>query len=119
MTDRHVPVERQLYQIDRFIQEKKRLVTRKRVYTELERNGFQRNEMAHLVSHPTVKRPDHYAVVLKTTFYNRNKNHNLSKLKQISAHELAHIVVPHRHNERFQQTARKLGAGKYSNTRRG
>ena len=112
-------VERPLYEIDRFIQQKKRLVTRKPVYTETGRTGFQPNEMAHLVSYPNAKRPNHYAVVLKTTFYNRNKNHNLQKLKQVSAHELAHIAVPHRHNEQFQQTARRLGAGRYSNTRQG
>jgi hypothetical protein len=112
-------VERQLYQIDRFIQQKKRLVTRKPVYTETARTGFHRNEMAHLVSHPNIQHAKEYAVVLKTTFYNRNKNHNLQKLKQVSAHELAHIVVPHRHNEQFQRTAKRLGAGRYSNTRQG
>jgi len=113
-------VERPLYEIDQTIQRKKRLVTRKPVFTEVSRTGFRDpNEMAHLVSHPNAKHPDHYSVVLKTTFYNRNKNKNLSKLKQVAAHELAHIVVPHQHNQKFKQTARKLGAGKYTDTGRG
>jgi hypothetical protein len=86
------------------------------VYTEVSHARFSKNEMAHLVSHPTIKNPREYSVVLKDTFYNRNKNTNVTKLKQIAAHELAHIKVPHKHNPEFQRTAKKLGAGKYSNT---
>jgi predicted SprT family Zn-dependent metalloprotease len=111
-------VEPQLYQIDRFIQQKKRLVTRKPVYTETRRVGFQPHEMAHLVSFPNAQHPKEYAVVLKTTFYNHNKNTNLLKLKQVAAHELAHIVVPHKHNEQFKRVARKVGAGRYDDTGR-
>lgn len=116
---RMVKVERPLYEIDRFVQQKKRMVTNKPVYTEISRERFHKHEMAHLVTYPNERHPKHYAVVLKTTFYNRNKNTNIQKLKGVAAHELAHIAVPHRHNEEFQRTARKLGAGKYSNTRRG
>jgi hypothetical protein len=72
--------------------------------------------MAHLVSHPTAHRPKEYSVVFKDTFYNRNKNTNLSKLKHIAAHELAHIKVPHKHTPEFKKTAKRLGAGKYSDT---
>jgi hypothetical protein len=113
-------VERPLYELDRFVQQKKRQVTTKPVFTEITRRGFRDpHEMAHLVSHPNAQHPTHYAVVLKTTFYNRNKNQNLPKLKQVSAHELAHIKVPHRHNEQFKRVAKKLGAGKYTDTGRG
>lgn len=114
-----VPVERQLYLIDRFIQSRARAVTKKPVYTEVSSRRFGKNEMAHLVSYPNATHPSHYAVVYKNTFYNRNKNQNLSKLKQIGAHELAHIKYPHTHTKQFVSTARKLGAGKYSNTRSG
>ena len=75
--------------------------------------------MAHLISHPTIAHPKEYSVVFKDTFYNRNKNQNPGKLRQIAAHELAHIVVPHQHTQQFIQTARKLGAGKYANTKQG
>jgi predicted SprT family Zn-dependent metalloprotease len=113
-------VERPLYEIDRFVQRKKVQVTRKPVFTEVSRTGFKDpHEMAHLVTFPNAQHPNHYAVVLKTTFYNRNKNQNLPKLKQVAAHELAHIAVPHQHNERFRRTARRLGAGKYDDTGRG
>lgn len=111
--------EKPLYKIDKFIQKQKRLVTKKPVFTEVSHAHFAKNEMAHLVSHPTIKHPKEYSVVLKDTFYNRNKNTNLTKLKQVSAHELAHIVVPHKHNDKFKQTATKLGAGKYKDTEMG
>jgi hypothetical protein len=114
-----IPVERQLYLVDRFIQSKARSVTKKPVYTEISSKRFGPNVMAHLIAYPNASRPSHYAVVFKTTFYNRNKNQNLAKLKQIGAHELAHIKYPHRHTKQFVETARKLGAGKYSNTRSG
>jgi len=120
MTSRKtVFVEKQLYNLDLFIQQKKRRVTRKPVYTEVSHSRFGKNEMAHLVSHPTAAHPKEYSVVFKDTFYNRNKNQNPQKLRQIAAHELAHIVVPHQHTQRFIQTARKLGAGKYANTKQG
>ena len=111
---RMVKVERPLFLIDQFIQDKKKKVTKKRVYTEVSHKRFQKHEMAHLVSHPTIKDAKEYSVVFKDTFYNRNKKHNVSKLKKIAAHELAHIKVPHKHNEEFQKTARGLGAGKYA-----
>ncbi len=116
---KQVPVERQLFRLDQFIQQRKRQVTRKPVYTKISHSRFGKNEMAHLVSHPTIARPKEYSVVFKDTFYNRNKNQNLQKLRQIAAHELAHIVVPHQHTKEFVQTARKLGAGKYANTKQG
>jgi hypothetical protein len=116
---RRVTVERQLKNLDSFIQQRKRQVTRKPVYTEVSHSRFGKNEMAHLISHPTVARPREYSVVFKDTFYNRNKNQNPQKLRQIAAHELAHIVVPHQHTKEFVHTARKLGAGKYANTKQG
>jgi predicted SprT family Zn-dependent metalloprotease len=115
-----ITVERPLYEIDRFVQKRKHIVTKKPVFTEVSRTGFKDpHEMAHLISHPTTRRPTHYAVVLKTTFYNRNKNTNLPKLKQVAAHELAHIAVPHQHNDKFRHIAKRVGAGKYNDTGRG
>jgi hypothetical protein len=104
---KYVKVEPPLFKLDQFVQRKKRMVTDKPVFTEVKHKPFQRNEMAHLVSYPSIKHPKEYAVVLKDTFFNRNKNMNLPKLKQVAAHELAHIVVPHQHSQEFQRTARK------------
>jgi hypothetical protein len=114
-----VKVEPPLFKLDQFVQRKKQMVTNKPVFTEVKHTPFQKHEMAHLVSYPNAKHPKEYAVVLKDTFYNRNKNTNLPKLKQIAAHELAHIIVPHAHSEKFRNTARRLGAGRYANTQRG
>jgi hypothetical protein len=105
--------ERPLYNVDHFIQRKKRAVTNKPVYTEIHHKGFRKNEMAHLVSHPTVEHPKYYSIQFKDTYYNRNKNTDLDKLKRVGAHELAHIKVPHRHDAAFSKVAKKLGAGKY------
>jgi hypothetical protein len=112
-------VEPQLFKLDKFIQTRKRIITTKPVYTEISHSRFGHNEMAHLVSYPNIKHAKEYSVVYKDTFYNRNKNHNLTKLKQIGAHELAHIAVPNRHTEQFKRVARRLGAGKYSDTKQG
>jgi hypothetical protein len=113
-------VERPLFRLDQYIQQKKREVTRKPVFTEVTRSRFRDpTEMAHLYAYPNQTKTEYYSVVFKDTFYNRNKNQNLNKLKQVASHELAHIKVPNKHNDEFQETARKLGAGRYSNTRRG
>jgi penicillin-binding protein-related factor A (putative recombinase) len=102
-----------------YVQKKKKLITRKPVGVSVKHTGFDKHEMAHIVAHPTIKNAKAYTIVYKDTFYNRNKNKNPQKLKQIAAHELAHIKNPNTHNEKFKKTATKLGAGKYNDTGKG
>jgi hypothetical protein len=52
-----------------------------------------------------------HSIEIRKDYYERYKNHP-TELKAAISHEVAHVVVPHGHNEKFKAVAKKLGADK-------